>query len=378
MIEDSHEPTRAAIAVEAHRITPERPGDMSGLRTLIAEGRLRPDDVVAVTGKIEGDFPGQGRGPSTEQAVRDALAVEGGRTLAQIARIPMAFTASGIGMLSPHAVLWTRRPAAPAAPGETRLALGLARSPVLQPAWIGTSRQIEATAEAVRAAAADGGMDPAEVEYVVAKAFYPTEDDLAAARDAGHEIPELSPGRMFELGSGSAGLGVAVALDGLPMPRGEDVGVRRDLFSSKVAASANPWPLHVQEGPRTRVLAFGNIPGAGGKLRVGHAEIRDHLDVDALRRALVRAGLDVGGAPLTPAQRERVLAVYVKYGLSTDGRLRGRRQVTENPAHVNELKAALAGMYAGYLQDTLLWISASAVHQGPPGGGTIAAIVDVS
>jgi cyanuric acid amidohydrolase len=72
-----------------------------------------------------------------------------------------------------------------------------------------------------------------------------------------------------------------------------------------------------------------------------------------------------------------VIAVYVKIGPSPDGLLRGRRQVVDNPGYGNELKAAVAGMFAGFLQDNLVYISGSATHQGPAGGGTLAVVVDI-
>jgi hypothetical protein len=63
--------------------------------------------------------------------------------------------------------------------------------------------------------------------------------------------------------------------------------------------------------------------------------------------------------------------------MAVDGKLRGRRQIDENPQHSNQVKSALGGMFSAYLQDNLVWISGSATHQGPSGGATVATIVDV-
>jgi cyanuric acid amidohydrolase len=131
-------------------------------------------------------------------------------------------------------------------------------------------------------------------------------------------------------------------------------------------------------GPQTQLMVFGNRPGAGGRLRVGHAAMADTLDIDALHRALRAAGLAVGPGPLSPEHRARVVAVYVKFSLPAGGRLRGRRQIAENPLYGEHVKAALGGMLSAMLQDNLVWISGSAVQQGPAGGGTVAAVVDVS
>src|SRR6185312_4899652 len=257
-------------------------------------------------------------------------------------------------------------------------AMGVARSELIRPEWMATSQIIEANAAAVRAAAADAGIDARAVEYVVGKAYYPSKVDFAAARAAGRSIPELDDRTLFRKASGGAGLGVAVAADGLALPTADELGSRMELWSAKVAVSANERELSGDEGAQTQLMAFGNRTGAGGRLRIGHSAMNDTLDIDALPRALRRAGLDVGPGPLSPEQSRRVVAVYVKFSLPPGGRLRGRRQIAENPQYDNQVKSALGGMFSAILQDNLVWISGSATHQGPPGGGTVAAIVDVS
>ena len=152
------------------------------------------------------------------------------------------------------------------------------------------------------------------------------------------------------------------------MPLAEQVGRQFDLWSAKVAVSANEWEHAGGNGPQTQLMAFGNRVGAGGRLRVGHSAMADILDIDALAWALRRAGLDVGPGPLSPQHRDRVVAVYAKFSLPVDGRLRGRRQIVENPEYGNQVKAALGGMFSAILQENMIWISGSATHQGPAGG----------
>lgn len=365
-------------ATDAFRVTLDHTTDVAGLKQLVADGLLRADDVVAVTGKTEGWQRGETSRVDADQAIRRFLLDNGSRPATVIDAIPMVFTTGGIGILTPHVVVYTRTCGPPAADGTSRLAVGVARSALVQPDWLATTKLLEANADAVRAAAADAGIEPAQVEYVVGKAYYPTKQAFADARAAGHQIPELDARTLFRKASGSAGLGVAVAADGMPMPLAEEIGSRLELYSAKVAVSANEWEPVGGAGPQTQLMALGNKPGAGGRLRVGHAAMMDTLDVDALNRALRRAGLDVGPGPLTPENRARVVAVYVKFAFPPEGRLRGRRQIVENPEYGNQVKAALGGMFSSVLQDNLVWISASATHQGPAGGGTVAAVVDVS
>lgn len=364
-------------SIDALRVTLDNTSDTSGLKRLLADGRLKPDAVIAVTGKTEGWGPNETSRIDADRAIRGFLLENGTRKAEVIDQIPMVFTTGGIGLLTPHIVLYVRTEAAPASDGTGRLAVGVARSALIRPEWMISTQLLEANADAVRRAADDAGMSPSEIEYVVGKAYYPTKQAFAEARAAGHAIPELDPRVLFRRASGSAGLGVAVAADGLPLPRAEDIGSRLDLWSGKVAVSANEWEPVGGEGPQTQLIALGNRAGAGGRLRVGHAAMNDALDADALRRALRRAGLDVGPGSLTPEQQKKVVAVYAKFSAPAGGKLRGRRQIAESPEYMNQVKAAIGGMFSSILQDNLVWISGSATHQGPEGGGTVAAVVDV-
>lgn len=363
-------------SIDAFRVTLDNTSDTSGLQRLLGEGRLKPDDVIAVTGKTEGWGPDETSRVDADRAIRRFLLDNGTRPAGVIDQIPMVFTTGGIGILTPHIVLYVRSSAAPATDGNGRLAVGLARSAVIRPEWMVTTQLLEANAAALREAATGAGMATAEIEYVVGKAYYPTKQDFADARAAGQVIPELEPRVLFRKASGSAGLAVAVAADGLPMPLADEIGTRLDLWSGKVAVSANEWEF-AGGAPQTQFVVLGNTAGAGGRLRVGHAAMTDGLDADALRRALRRAGLAVGEGSLTPEQTAKVVAVYAKFSGPVDGKMRGRRQIIESPEYMNQKKAAIGGMFASILQDNLVWISGSATHQGPAGGGTVAAVVEV-
>ncbi|WP_168207600.1 ring-opening amidohydrolase [Microlunatus elymi] len=368
----------AETQIDAVRVPMAHTGDVCELDLLLTDGRLHPDDVIAVTGKVEDSNTGGNSRVDADHAVRRFLAERGTRSEPEIGTIPMVFTTGGVGILTPHLVVYSRSRAEPAPDGGPRLAVGTARSARMLPQWTGTARVIEANADAVRAAADDAGLLPEQTEYVVGKAYHPSQQALAAARAAGKDIDALDDDTLFRKTSGSAALGVAVATHELALPSGNQVGVEPGLWSGRACISANAWEPVGGNGPDTQLILMGNRPGAGGRLRVGRAVIGDLLDVDALPRALRRAGLEVGPGPLTADQRARVIAVYVKIGLPPDGLLRGRRQVIESPSYSGEVKIAAGAMFAGWLQDTMIYLSGSASHQGPPGGGTLAVIVDVS
>ncbi|HEY9290076.1 MAG TPA: ring-opening amidohydrolase [Microlunatus sp.] len=367
-------PTEMSPAVDAVQIPLDHPRDTAGLAKLIADGRIDPDKIIAITGKTISSTRVEDSRVDADQSLRALLAETGSRTNQEIEEIPMVFTAGIAGLLTPQIVVFSRYQDEPSSDAAGRLAVGTARSAIMQPEWVGGLQVVQANADTVRRAAADAGIDPTGVEYVVGKAYHPLQEEIQAARERGHDIAEIDDAALFRKTSGSAGLGIGVATEGLDVTDPSTIG-DVTVWTGRSAVSANGWEPVGGDGPHTKLIAFGNRVGAGGRLRVGHAVMSDLLDVHALPRALRAAGLDVADGPLTEDQRKRVVSVYVKISGAPEGGLRGRRQVTENPGY--DTKTAVAGMLAGWLQDTLLWISASAVQQGPPGGGTIGVIVDV-
>jgi cyanuric acid amidohydrolase len=256
--------------------------------------------------------------------------------------------------------------------GEPRLTVGTAMSAPIKPEWVGHVPMVEAVAEAVRAAVGDAGIAAADAAYVLTKSHGVLPEDVAEAAARGVDLTLFDPSVAAQRLNGAAGLGVAVAVDGLPLPDDADIATDLTLWSGRASASGG------REDRRTQVVLLGNSGSAGGHLRVGHSVMADLLDIDALPRALRGAGLEVAGPCLDEPTRRRIVAVYAKIGTPPGGRLRGRRQVHQgqNPSYLNELKAAVAGMFSAALQDTVLYITSAATHQGPPGGGTVAVVVD--
>ncbi len=369
----------APLSVDAFRAPMGHTRDVSGLTALVREGRLRADDIVAVTGKTAGWGSNYDASRvDADQAVRRFLLEHGTRSAAEVEAVPMAFSA-GVGtIMTPHIVVFTRTTAAPAGDGLPRLAFGKAASETILPEWIGTARHVKANAQAVSDAAEDAGMSPADVEFVIGKSYYPAPEDMAAARASGKPIPEFTAQEIFRLSSGSIAHGVKVAVDGAPYPHPDDIGTNPALWSDRVAVSSNAWEGIGGTGPKSHLMVIGNRQGAGGRLRVGRAVFEDLLDVGAVSRAVRNAGIPVGDGPLPPHVSSRIVATYIKYQEPVDGKLRGRRLVTEDPSYVKSLKTVVASAFSAMLQDNMIWISAGGVQQGPPGGGTLAIVLDVS
>ena len=146
-----------------------------------------------MTGKTEGWQPGETSRLDADRAVRRFLLDRGTRSADAINQIPMVFTTGGIGMLTPHVVVYTRTRGEPSSDSAGRLAMGVARSELVRPEWLASTQLIEANVKAIRAGAQDAGIDPSAIEYVVGKAYYPTQQDFTEARAAGYGKRKVRP-----------------------------------------------------------------------------------------------------------------------------------------------------------------------------------------
>ncbi len=358
-------------AVAVHTAALEHEHDVSALASLVDQGLVDPTTICAVTGKVEGNTPGENSRGNAMTAVRRYLADTTPLSTEQIESIPFVLSSGGVGILTPHLAIYTRTPwLGPV--GQPRLTIGTAQSDPILPEWVGRRELVEQTAAAVRRAAEQAGITPDQARYVLTKNRGVGPAEIAEAAERGVELTAFPPELVTGKTTGGAALGIAVATEGIEVPSDDRIGVDGSLYSAIASCSAG------RESDRCQVLLLGNSAAAGGDLRVGSAVMADILDFSALHRALREAGLQVpDGAVLSADQRARVKAVYVKVGTPPQGRLRGRRQVHsgQNPSYLNELKAAVAGGFSAFMQDTVMYISSAAFHQGPEGGGTVAAVV---
>ncbi|HLQ61861.1 MAG TPA: ring-opening amidohydrolase, partial [Candidatus Acidoferrales bacterium] len=75
---------------------------------------------------------------------------------------------------------------------------------------------------------------------------------------------------------------------------------------------------------------------------------------------------------------DHVVNVFCKCEADPSGRLRGRRQVLLDDSdvhHHRHAKAAVGAVVAAAVGDPAVFVSVAAMHQGPPGGGPVAAII---
>ncbi len=363
------------LAVDVVKIEIKSVADASGLAEFIASGRFSADQVVAVIGKTEGnggvnDFTRI----LSDQAFRKVLLDHGTRDAAAIKKIPMVWSGGCDGVITPHATIFARN--AETGPArETRLVMGTALSPQIMPEDIGRPAMVEKVAEGVRLAMKDAGItDPKDVHYVQTKTPLLTIETIQDAHARGHDV-FCEVHDSMGVSNGTTGLGIAVALGEISMPRAEEICKNLDLYSAVASCSSGV------ELDCAQIVLFGNKAGAGGRYRIGHAVMKDALDMDGIYDAIRNAGLDLPERPRASDLKGRVVNCFMKCEADRTGKLRGRRQIMLDDSdvhHHRHSKGAVGGVAAAAIGDPAVFVSVDAMHQGPQGGGPVIAIVEMN
>jgi cyanuric acid amidohydrolase len=370
------------ITVNVVRIATMGPGDISGLLSLIEQGKIDPNSIVAILGKTEGNG---GVNDFTRELAVFALSA----ALAPYLDLPphrveqrIAFVMSGgsEGVLSPHITVFTRNGithcGSEAISGK-RLSIGMAHTRDFLPEELGRRAQIRETAKAVTAAMADAAIaDPQDVHFVQIKCPLLTSDRIEAATARGSETVTNSAYGSMAYSRGASALGVAVALGEIETEVGDEHVLRRlHLFSSVASTSAGIELMH------NVVIVLGNSPSSAAQFEIGHAVMRDAIDATAVISALKSVGLhfEDGSAPRM-AGRELV-NIFAKAEASPSGSIRGYRHIMLEDTDISSTRharAAVGGLIGGLSGTGAVYVSGGAEHQGPPGGGPVAVIARLS
>jgi barbiturase len=363
------------MAIEVRKVEIGSVTDASGLADWLDEGTVAADQVIAVIGKTEGNG---GVNDFTrilaDQAFRSVLVERGTRSLDEVKEIPMVWSGGTDGILTPHATVFAD--VGGTGPiDETRLSVGIAMSEVIQPEDIGRPAMVATVADGVRRAMVAAGIDdPADVHYVQTKTPLLTMETINDARSRGHAVATEEPLESMNLSNGTTALGIAVALSEIDEPAAEAIGHDLSLWSAVASCSSGV------ELDRAQIVVAGNAPGVGGRYRIGHSVMDDALDRDGVYEAIRSAGLDLPDRPTPDDLDGRVVNVFVKCEADPTAVLRGRRQVALDDSdvhHHRHIKGAVGGVVASAIGDPAVFVSVAALHQGPSGGGPVAAIVDV-
>ncbi len=361
------------MAIEVAKVELKNVQDASGMTAAIAKGQFTADEVIAVIGKTEGNG---GVNDFTrilaDQAFRAVLKKLGSRSEQAIAQIPMVWSGGCDGVITPHATVFARN-ARTGPATQSRLAIGTAMSAELLPEDIGRPAMVEKVAEGVRAAMRDAGIDdPADVHYVQTKTPLLTVDSVLDAHARGKEVA-CEVHESMGVSNGTTGLGIAVGLREIKMPKAEDICRNLDLYSSVASCSSGV------ELTQAQIVLLGNKNGAGGRYRIGHAVMKDALDIDGIYELIRNAGLDLPARPRAEDLGGRLVNCFMKCEADRTGKLRGRRQIMLDDSDVSwhrHIKAAVGGLAAAAIGDAAVFVSVDAMHQGPQGGGPCIAIID--
>lgn len=366
------------MRAELFRLAMAHPGDVSALEELIRQGRVRPETIVAVIGKTEGnggvnDFT---RGYFT-QSLMGLLARLTGEDAASLAgRIPCVLSGGTEGVLSPHYLVFCRTLQAGEAPslvGPPALAIGTAFSPPMAAGDIGRAAHIEQVAETVRAAMRDARITrPEDVHFVQVKAPCLTMARIAAAAARGETVVTTDPGRSMALARAAGAFGVALALG--DQNNAEETGLLSDFAIQCDRASISSGV----EVIANEVIVLGESAAWSGPLGIAHRPMSDALDIAAVAGAL--ADLGIAACPQVGApDRALIRGVLVKGEPDRRGHIGPFRHTMLDDTDINaqrHIRAALGGLVAGVIGDTRIFVSGGAEHQGPDGGGLIAVIAE--
>jgi barbiturase len=365
--------------IEVRKVALENVTDAGGLQRLIEDKAIEADRVIAVIGKTEGNG---GVNDYTrllaDRAFREALICAGTRPASAVNDIPIIWSGGTDGVISPHACIFaTIDPSLTSVSPGARLSVGSAMSAVILPEDIGRPAMIEKVAAAVTDAMRAAGInDPADVHYVQTKTPLLTHESIRQARDRRQSVVTEDTQASMDISNSTAALGVAVALGEIAMPAPDQIHRDLSLYSAVASCSSGV------ELDRAQVVVLGNVPGIGGRYRIGHSVMQDALDTDAVWEAIRSAGLDdLPARPHPDDLRGRVVNVFCKCEADPSGRVRGRRNAMLDDSDVHwhrQIKACVGGVIAAVTGDPAVFVSVAAVHQGPPGGGPVVAIVDMS
>jgi cyanuric acid amidohydrolase len=365
--------------IDVWRIPCSSPSDLSAVESLIAQGQIDPSSIVAVMGKTEGNG-------CVNDFTRDFATSRWCQLLSAMLKLSakdierrVAFVMSGgtEGVLSPHFTVFTRQWVEPQASFiEKRLTVGIAQTRDFLPEEIGKLAQINETASAVKVAMQDAGItDISDVHFVQVKCPLLTDAKVNEAIHRGTQPVTHDTYESMGYSRGASALGVALALDEIKKNQLSYSAVLSDwsLFSSRASASAGI------ELDNNVVIVLGQVSGSASNYRIGHTVMKDAIDARSVRR-LLRDQLDVNPDGDQQAISDKVVNIFAKAEASPKGLIRGQRHTMLNDSDINSTRharAAVGAVLGSVVGHGALYVSGGAEHQGPPGGGPVAAIVRV-
>jgi len=356
--------------VDVHVLPTDAPDDTSALESLFNDGTIEPENVFCILGKTEGngcvnDFS---RGLAT-RAYRDVLAERLNAEPSQVKDKVMLIMSGGTeGILTPHVTVFSRKRTKQASTKNKRLTAGISSTDEIPPEDLGRMGQVERTVEATKQAMDDAGIrDPNDVAFVQIKCPLLTANRIESALDRGETVAVEDTYKSMAYSRASSALGVGIATGEIKKEQVTDESIYSDhsLYSSVASTSAGVELNH------SEILVLGNSKESSSSYSIGNSVMQDALDTDAIENAISSA---------STSDDDIVKNVFAKAQASRNGKIRGRRHVIHNDSDIESTRHARAvtnSVIGAVTGDPLSYVSGGAEHQGPDGGGPVAAILDV-
>lgn len=348
------------MKVDVFKIPQNSPDDLSALDELVRSGVLDPSKIAAVLGKTEGngcvnDFT---RGFAV-QSLQSYLSTKVNPSFA----LEVIYVMSGgtEGILSPHLTVFTRHDSSLE---ETHwgLVLGTHRTRDFRPEDIGTLSMVQAVATGVREAIAQAGLSAEQVHFVQVKCPLVTANCRLGLRETA-SVKIQDSYRSMAMSRGASALGVAVALGELPLHQiaEHDICHNYTLYSSVASTSAGV------ELQNCEILVLGNAYTSTSNFVIGHSVMQHMLDTDAVNAAIANTG----------QPKHAVVNMFAKAEADPSGTILGCRHTMiddSDISHTRMARSVVGAVVASVVRDPMIYVSGGSEHQGPSGGGPIAAI----
>jgi cyanuric acid amidohydrolase len=364
------------MQTKVFRVPMKSPEDIKEIEKLINEGEFDPKNVITIMGKTEGngcvnDFS---RGYATlalKVLFAKLLEVdldEAGK------RINLIMSGGTEGVISPHFTIFVCEETGKGDLKTPKLALGAARTRSFLPEEIGRMPQVLETARAVQQAMKKAFIEcPEDVHLVQIKCPLITAQRIKQAESRGNDVVTHDTYESMGFSRGASALGIAIALGEISESQINDEIICRDwsLYSSVASTSAG---IELMDN---EILVMGNSTSWSGNLSIGHDVMHDAIDAGAVKKALTRAGLQFNES-YTKEQQQRIVNIFAKAEADPSGKVRGRRHTMLDDSDINQTRQArcvVGGVIASIIGDPMIYVSGGSEHQGPPGGGPVAAII---
>ncbi len=355
-----------------HVVPTSSPDDVSGVAELIEKGTIRPEDVIAVLGKTEGNgcVNDWTRGYSVDSLKHFFESKIDKKSADKIVYVMSGGTE---GVLSPHLMIICKNDEpANKKPFEKSLTISAARTRHLLPEEIGTMAQVEAVKETVTQLMIDAGIkDSADVHFVQIKCPLIISQRVKDAAQRGKKVVTEDTYESMGYSRGACALGIAVALGEIDESKVNDEMICKDysLYSEVASTSAGVELMECE------IILFGNSSEADSEYYIQHDVMQDAIDADAVMRALDKA--DVSYLRTKHNDELELVQVLAKAEADPYGIVRGRRNIMHDDSDINHTRharAVVGGVIASIVGDPMVYVSGGAEHQGPAGGGPVAVI----